>query len=295
MTAFKPPIEHALTRNTVQILAGASADHLTSTGTGFLYQVTHPGTNLAKVLIITNKHVVRGAAVVRFVLSAAPAVADLDDSHQPKGRIDQAVVHPLADNLLVHPDPEIDLCGIDITIPYGHLLQSGQQLRSMTLTSDWLLDTSDRRSLPDIQQTLVIGYPNGLWDAFNNMPIARRGTTATHALARYSGKRNFLVDVAAFPGSSGSPVFAYESPMYRLSDGSFAPGTKTALIGVVWGVIERTIEGEMKAVEIPAALGHVPVVKASLNLAIALHADAVRDIDELVFPGITAAKASSHV
>src|SRR5574337_11535 len=292
MTAFKAPIEHALTRNTVQILAGASADQLTSTGTGFFYQVTHPSSDLAKVLILTNKHVIRGAAVVRFVLSAAPTVADLDDSHQPKGRVDHAVVHPLAGNLLEHPDPEIDLCGIDITIPYGHLLQSGQQLRSMSLTSDWLLDAADRRSLPDIQQTLVIGYPSGLWDSFNNMPIARRGTTATHALAHYAGKRNFLVDVAAFPGSSGSPVSAYETPMYRLADGSFSPGTKAALIGVVWGVIERTVEGAMKAIKIPAAIGHIPILKTSLNLAIALHADAVRDIDEIVFPRITAAKGT---
>lgn len=292
MTPFKAPIEHALARNTVQLLAGASANQLTSTGTGFFYQITHPSANHAKVLILTNKHVVRGAAVVRFVLSAAPAIADLDDSHQPRGRVDHAIVHPLAGNLVEHPDPEIDLCGIDITIPFGRVLQSGQQLRSMALTSDWLLDAADRKCMPDFQQTLVIGYPNGLWDSFNNMPIARRGTTATHALARYAGKREFLVDVAAFPGSSGSPVFAYETPMYRLADGSFSPGTKAALIGVVWGVIERTVEGEMKAVEIPAALSHIPVLKTSLNLAIALHADAVLEIDEIVFPGIKAVRAS---
>ena len=42
MTGFKAPVEHALVRNTVRILAGASQDQLTSTGTGFLYQVlTH--------------------------------------------------------------------------------------------------------------------------------------------------------------------------------------------------------------------------------------------------------------
>jgi hypothetical protein len=151
---------------------------------------------------------------------------------------------------------------------------------------------SDRPSLPDIQQVLVIGYPNGLWDHFNNMPIARRGTTATHALARYAGKRNFLVDVAAFQGSSGSPVYAYESPMFRQPDGSFSPGTKAAFLGIVWGVVERTVSGELKTIEIPSALAQVPVVQTSLNLAIALHADAVRDIDEIIFPGISAANAA---
>lgn len=292
MAGFNAPIEHALVRNTVQLLAGASAGQLTSTGTGFLYQVTHPTTNHVKVLILTNKHVVRGANVVRFVLSSAPSVSDLDDSHQPVGRTDHPIVLPLAGNLVPHSDPDIDLCGIDITVPYGQLLQSGRQLRSMNLNSTWLLPPVDRKSLPDIQQVLVIGYPSGLWDAHNNIPIARRGTTATHALARYAGKRNFLVDVAAFQGSSGSPVFAYESPMFRQPDGSLSPGTKAAFIGIVWGVIERTTTGELKAVEIPSAVTQVPVLQTSLNLAIALHADAVRDIDEVIFPGITAATAA---
>lgn len=292
MTAFKAPVEHALVRNTVRLLAGAAPDQLTSTGTGFFYQVTHPTTNLAKVLILTNKHVVRGASVVNFILSSAPSVADLDDEHQPKGRIDHPVIWPLHENLIPHANSDIDLCAIDVTVPYGHLLQSGRQLRSMCLDSTWIVQPEDRKNLRDIEQVLVIGYPIGLWDSHNNMPIARRGTTATHPAARYAGKRDFLVDVAAFQGSSGSPVFTYESPMFRQSDGSLTPGTKVSFIGVVWGVVERTVTGELQAIEIPSSTAQVPVLQASLNLAIALHADAVRDIDELVFPGITAARSA---
>ncbi|MGZ8916138.1 MAG: S1 family peptidase [Methylobacter sp.] len=290
MTAFKASIEHALARNTVHIAAGASQGQLTSTGTGFFYQITHPTSNLAKVVILTNKHVVRNAAVVQFVLSSAPSVADLDAQHQPKGRTDHPIFCPLAGNLIAHPDPEIDLCAIDITIPYGQILQSGRQLRSMCIDSSWLPSQQDRDGLRDIEHVLVIGYPIGLWDEHNNMPIARRGSTATHPMAHYSGKRNFLVDVAAFQGSSGSPVFSYEAPMFRQPDGSFTPGTKVNFIGVVWGVIERTVAGKLQAVEIPSALEQIPVLQASLNLAIALHSDAVRDLDEIIFPGINAAR-----
>lgn len=292
MTAFKAPIEHALTRNTVRIAAGVSQGQLASTGTGFFYQVTHPTSNLAKVLILTNKHVVRGAAVVQFVLSSAPSVADLDAQHQPIGRTDHPVIWPLAGNLIEHPDQSIDLCAIDITIPYGQILQSGRQLRSMCIDSSWLPSQQDRIGLRDIERALVIGYPIGLWDEHNNMPIARQGSTATHPLAHYAGKRNFLIDVAAFQGSSGSPVFSYEAPMFRQPDGSFTPGTKVNFIGVVWGVIERTVTGKLQAVEIPSALEHIPVLQSPLNLAIALHSDAVRDLDEIIFPGINAARES---
>lgn len=289
----KSPIEHALVRNTVRLLAGSSPDQLTSSGTGFFYQVTHPTANMAKVLILTNKHVVRGASFVNFVLSSAPSVVDLDEEHQPKGRIDHQITIPLTGNLILHPDAETDLCAINVTIPYGQILQSGRQIRSMNLDYSWVLAAQDRKNLRDIEQVLVIGYPSGLWDSHNNMPIARRGSTATHALARYAGKQNFLVDVAAFQGSSGSPVFTYEAPMFRQPDGSYTPGTKVAFVGVVWGVIERSVTGELRAIEMPSALAQVPVLQASLNLAIALHSDAVLDIDELVFPGISSARSEN--
>jgi hypothetical protein len=292
MAENKAPIEHALVRNTVRLQAGPMPDNLNSTGTGFFYQVTHPTTNDAKVLILTNKHVVRNASFVHFVLSTAPSVMDLNEEHQPKGRTDHPTLWPLIGNLIAHPDPEIDLCAIDITIPFGQHLQAGRQLRSMCLTSSWLPSVDDRRNLRDIEQVMVIGYPSGLWDSHNNMPIARRGSTATHALARYAGKQHFLIDVAAFQGSSGSPVFTYESPMFRQPDGSFTPGTKVNFVGIVWGVIERTVTGELQAIEIPSASRQVPVLQSSLNLAIALQADAVLAIDELIFPGITAIRAA---
>jgi hypothetical protein len=211
----------------------------------------------------------------------------LNEQHQPVGRIDQQIVWPLSGNLYSHTDPEIDLCGIDVTIPVGHLLGNGNQLRSMFLDAHWLPESVDKKNMRDIEQVLVVGYPRGLWDDHNNMPIARLGTTATHPLAHYQNKRNFLIDVAAFQGSSGSPVFSYEAPMFRQADGSFTPGTKAQFIGVVWGVIESSVQGELKPVEIPSVQKHVPVVSTSLNLAIALHAEEIRNLDEQIFPGST--------
>jgi S1-C subfamily serine protease len=285
----KMPVEHALVRSTVRLLAGKNGAPPTSTGTGFFYKVTVGA--LAKVLIVTNKHVIAGADVVHFVLSSAPLVANLDQHHQPVGRQDQTISLPLAGNTFMHPDPAVDLCGIDVTIPAGQVLQGGRQLRAMFLDSSWLPDKADRPRIRDVEQVLVVGYPKGLWDDYNNMPIARLGTTATHPLALYQGKRNFLVDVAAFAGSSGSPVFSYEAPMFRQADGAYTPGTKVNFIGVVWGVMEASTMGKMQPTEIPSALAEVPVVTTSLNLAISLHAEAVRDLDEAVFPGITKTRA----
>ena len=96
-------------------------------------------------------------------------------------------------------------------------------------------------------------------------------------------KTNFLLDIAAFQGSSGSPVFLYQSPFFRQPDGSISPGTKIKLIGVIWGVIESDIQGEMKIVNVPSSNSSVPVMKSSLNLAIALQASLILDIDAQIF------------
>lgn len=52
----------------------------------------------------------------------------------------------------------------------------------------------------------MVGYPDGIWDEFNNQPIVRRGITATHPKNDFNGKGEFLIDAVCFPGSSGSPV-----------------------------------------------------------------------------------------
>jgi hypothetical protein len=85
------PPEHAIVRCTVRILAGIDACSLNSVGTGFFYKVVHPTTNLAKILVVTNKHVVRGAQVVQLVISSAQELSELDQHGQPVGRRDDVI------------------------------------------------------------------------------------------------------------------------------------------------------------------------------------------------------------
>ncbi|EGQ9234492.1 hypothetical protein SN13_23495 [Vibrio alginolyticus] len=279
-------VENALVRTTVRVMAGKDGEEPFSVGTGFYYKVQHPQSGNAKILILTNKHVIKGADYIRFVHSYADSLEDVDEHNQPVGRIDKTEQLPIAPFVFDHPDPDIDLCAIDVTCALASLLNSGKKLRTMILDSSWMLEEKDKSNVRDIEQVLVVGYPRGIWDHHNNMPISRIGNTATHPLANYQNKADFLIDVAAFQGSSGSPVFSYESPMFRQKDGSFTPGTKVNLIGVIWGVIESSVEGELKVMEIPSALKHVPVMNASLSLAIALHAEKIRDLDTLILPTI---------
>lgn len=87
----------------------------------------------------------------------------------------------------------------------------------------------------------MIGYPHGYWDDINNFPILRMGHVASDPLCDHRGKKQYLIDIALFPGSSGSPVFmikkekkATESNSYMSQSG---PETKKKIyfVGMVYG------------------------------------------------------------
>lgn len=284
MAKSQVPVEYAIVRSTVRLLGAKKGQPSSSVGTGFYYQVKRASGDQTKVFIITNKHVIQGADEIHFILSYAPSVDDVDETGQPKGRVDAPVVCPLQGSVIPHPEPGIDLCAVNVSGIVSQVLDSGNQLRCMIIDSGWLPTLEDKKLIRDIEQVLVIGYPHGIWDDHNNMPVSRVGTTATHPLSKYKGRSNFLIDVAAFQGSSGSPVFTYESPMFRSSEGSYTPGTKVQFVGVVWGVLESTVEGELKEVEVPSSVKkQIPVLNTSLNIAVALHAENVRIIDKMAF------------
>ena len=70
---------------------------------------------------------------------------------------------------------------------------------------------ADLEALDFAEEVLVIGYPNALWDEANNLPLFSKGIASTHPAKDFNGKPEFIIDAAAFPGSSGSPVFCYRS------------------------------------------------------------------------------------
>ncbi len=107
------------------------------------------------------------------------------------------------------------------------------------------------RDLDAVEQVLFIGYPSGIYDRANLLPIARVGTTATPVKVDYEGLPAFLVDAAVFPGSSGSPVFLRDaSGIAQTRDGSIVVATGLMLLGVLAAVHTTQVEGQV--VHLPA-------------------------------------------
>ena len=89
------------------------------------------------------------------------------------------------------------------------------------------------RTITQLDEVAMIGYPNGRWDEINNQPIFRKGAVATRPSINYKGKREYLVDMSVFPGSSGSPILLVsEGSYYDRRQRAMALGGRIRLLGV---------------------------------------------------------------
>lgn len=78
----------------------------------------------------------------------------------------------------------------------------------------------------------VIGYPHGYYDTTNCLPVWKTGSIASEPLIDFEGKPLFLIDVSAFSGMSGSPVFAISYGTYEMEEGVTNVGGVRKFLGI---------------------------------------------------------------
>lgn len=84
-----------------------------------------------------------------------------------------------------------------------------------------------------VEDIVTIGFPNGFWDEYNNMPISRKGVTATHPKLDYKQQEAFWIDVTIYPGMSGSPVLILGYGIEYYHGGGISHGAKAYFLGVL--------------------------------------------------------------
>ncbi|MBK6364880.1 MAG: trypsin-like peptidase domain-containing protein [Saprospiraceae bacterium] len=211
-------IEEQLIQTTCLINSINTKDSTTSFGTGFFYQdsLLLP----SKILLITNKHVVKNNDVGIILFN------QIDKSGNIYGNKVDVMIKKFNEQWKMHPNPNIDLCFMDITPLLNYYKSKGCNLFTRTLSNTLIPSDSLWNRLTVLEEVIMIGYPNGLIDNKNNIPIIRTGVTATPPKLDYNGKKEFLVDIAAFPGSSGSPLIIKRTPF----------GTRSVKNGVSFGI-----------------------------------------------------------
>lgn len=263
-------IAHSTVRIEVETVDGNRG-----TGTGFFFRFASQGDRHVPA-IVTNKHVIEGASRGRFHLSTA------DADGNPAYSAHEVFAFEGFERLWVaHPETDIDLCAMPIAPILERANQAGKRLFFVQLDMSLIPSAQDLAQLTAMEDILMAGYPNGIWDEKNNMPVLRRGVTATHPNLDWNGKPEFLIDAACFPGSSGSPVFLFNLGGYAAKTGGMVIGSRLKLLGVLYAGPQHTVEGEIRIVKVPTLDRPVAVSTIPNNLGIIVKARKLEAFENL--------------
>jgi hypothetical protein len=229
-------------------------------GTAFFFE-TELAHDRVLQLLVTNRHVVSGAvtATLRFHLARSR------DDFVPSGETFTLAIGepqvPFASLWVPHPDPSIDLCALPLSGLFGHLRAQNKRLYFQSVDRTFIYDNRALEALTAVENVIMVGYPIGLDDDVHNLPLVRSGITAMHPAVDYRGRKQGVVDMACFPGSSGSPVFLYDFGTYfDKASGGLKSGARHALLGVLFAAPHHTREGTIVVRDIPtAATKRVPI------------------------------------
>ena len=246
-------------------------------GTGFFFNYRLSNGDVVP-LIITNKHVVEKMSVGRVVMTQA------DKNGEPMLPSYTVAIDEFEKRWLFHPDPEVDLCAFPLMHIVNFAKSKGVDLYFKAFDENLIPNKETVNSLDAVEDIYMVGYPNGLWDAVNNKPIVRKGITATDVKYDYNGKKEFVIDAASFPGSSGSPIFICNSGGYSDKKGSFYIGkSRIILLGVLYAGPQLTIAGDVKVVTIPTAKQiAVSVTDIPTNLGYVIKSNRILDFIPLI-------------
>ena len=267
-------ISEQLAHSTVRIETSTASGG--GSGTGFFYRFAVNGDRYVPA-IVTNKHVIEGSLRGSFVLT------EKDNNENPiYGKYRRFDFDDFQDRWIPHPDNEVDLCAMP-TAPILRLAEERDiNLFYVSLDSSLLLTEGELNDLILIEDVVMVGYPNGIWDEKNNMPIFRKGITATHPNLDWNGRPEFLIDAACFPGSSGSPVFLFNQGGYATKSGSLIISpSRVKLLGALYAGPQHTVSGEIKIVRVPTQNVAVPVSSIPNNLGMVIKSSQLIAFDRI--------------
>lgn len=270
-------ISEQITYSTIRIEALNAAGQCISTGTGFVFNLSDNDQQTIPILI-TNKHVISNAALFKLVFCISENDIPCDTKHHN-------VVFSVGElPWTMHPEDDVDLAAIPLAPIYYQASQKGIKIFYKSINSGIIPKDADKERIDAVEMITMVGYPIGLWDQINNKPLVRRGVTATHFNFDYCGKKEFLIDCACFPGSSGSPVFILNVGSHINKNGALSSGDRLFFLGVLYAGPQFNAHGDIKVVDIPTA--QTAFVNSSIptNIGIVIKSEKILAFKPLFMP-----------
>jgi hypothetical protein len=149
---------------------------------------------------------------------------------------------------IMHPDKAVDLCCTLFEPIRQFAKEQGINLFFTTCTDELVYTEEELLDMQTVNDVLMIGYPDGLYDEKHSLPVIRKGITATHPAIDFDGKSLGIIDIGCYYGSSGSPLFIYPG-VYQFSKtkGMQIGVTESKLLGIFYAFICANDDGEIIA------------------------------------------------
>jgi len=219
--------------------------------TGFI--VTYKwGKDKVGDFLLTSKHAIEGANTGRFFFMRAVSGRPL------LGETYNIEMDNFGQRWYKNPDPRVDMAVMPLAGVLREMEKRKWKVYYKSIPKEIALGTNSAQELDAIEEVIFIGYPSGLYDSKNFLPVARRGVTATPLVVDYSGLPQFLIDASVFPGSSGSPVFIVNTGSYSDRKGNLVLGNRVIFLGMISALISRKEASEW---EFEGQKKEVPVLK----------------------------------
>lgn len=269
-------ISSQLYLNTVKI--ETSTETSQGSGTGFIFDYSsEPKTSY--LFLITNRHVVENTKDGKILFHVTE-----ENNQEPSLEKGFHLIIPDWQCLwFYHPNPEIDIA----ICPFLPIIQRvkedfKQNLFFKAIPRKAIPDQDEINSLNAMEEVIFVGYPNGMWDSIHNLPILRKGITASPLQINFENRPQFLIDASVFGGSSGSPLFIVNDGAY-LDKGSICFGSRFYFLGVVSAVYFRTQINNVEARTIPTSI--IPVVENQemIDLGIVFKSQTILDTIDIFF------------
>ena len=247
------------------------------TGTGFFYLFSiGQGRNIPA--IITNRHVVDASLMTCLTFST-------QKKGVPQREMVRVQLPTSTYKWYSHQDPNVDLSYLPILPIIERLKRQGKEIYFIPYAKDFIPSAEELTSVTQLDDVAMIGYPNGLWDVVNNQPIFRKGSLATRPNKNYMGRREFLIDMPVYGGSSGSPILLInDTPFYNRATQKLDPHNRIRLLGVNYATHVHSATGTVEVVPIASlntqSTNYMTRVRVPNNLGIVINSSRILEIED---------------
>lgn len=253
--------------NTVKLVASDG-----SSGTGFFYNFKVD--DMVYPTIVTNKHVVNDNPneLMTFLLH----LRDEDGGTTENYKVTYST------KWIFHSSKDLCFCFVN---PLFEQVKkdSGKSVFYITNDDSVVATPEKLNELSALEELVMVGYPIGLWDAQNNLPIFRKGYTASHPAFDFNEQGIGLVDMACFPGSSGSQIYILNENGYVDKQGNHYLGSsRVILVGILYAGPRYNAKGDIIVTTIPTKQKLQADTPVMINLGYYVKATELKEFEEYI-------------